>query len=69
MISRHHTTIEITPSTSASEGPTAWWWRLNTVCSAYSGLVPMSPKTTPSAPSEAAASGVLERGMPRWSRW
>ena len=26
-----------------------------TVCSAYSGLVPMSPKTIPSAPSDSAA--------------
>ena len=33
---------------------TAWLSALNTVCRAYSGLVPMSPKTTPSAPSVSA---------------
>src|SRR4051812_460840 len=32
----------------------AWLSTLKTVCSAYSGLVPMSPKTTPSAASVTA---------------
>ena len=48
-------TSEITPKTSASVALTAWWSAEKTVCNAYSGEVPMSPKTTPSAPSAIAA--------------
>src|SRR5579859_7601726 len=44
-------TSEITPYTSLGVVWTAWPLAVNTVCSAYSGLVPMSPNTTPSAPS------------------
>src|ERR1700759_5049266 len=39
------------PNTSARVGLTAPPSIPNTVCTAYSGLVPMSPNTTPSAPS------------------
>ena len=42
---------EITPNTSESVGLTAWPSIENTVCIAYSGLVPMSPKTIPIAPT------------------
>ena len=48
-------TSEITPYTSPRVGRTAPLSMENTVCSAYSGLVPMSPYTTPSAPSISAA--------------
>src|SRR5579884_1282738 len=44
-------TSEITPYTSLGVAWTAWRLAVNTVCRAYSGLVPMSPNTTPSAPS------------------
>src|SRR3954447_16498948 len=44
-------TIEITPYTSTDVGRTSLCLMLNTVCSAYSGLVPMSPNTTPRAPT------------------
>src|SRR6478672_12614097 len=47
-------TIEITPNTSSREGWTALWSALKTVCSEYSGLVPISPNTTPSAASARA---------------
>src|SRR6478735_6132684 len=42
-------TIEITPNTSSREGWTALCSALKTVCSEYSGLVPISPNTTPKA--------------------
>ena len=42
-------TSEITPYTSPGVGLHLAWSTEKTVCSAYSGLVPMSPKTTPSA--------------------
>ena len=48
-------TSEMTPKTSPSVGSTLLWSIEKTVCSAYSGLVPMSPKTTPSAPRVSAA--------------
>src|SRR5450631_3243466 len=47
-------TIEMTPKTSAGVGLTLLWSMLKTICSAYSGLVPISPKTTPRAPSASA---------------
>src|SRR3954453_19194076 len=36
-----------------------WWSAAKRVWSAYSGLVPMSPNTTPSAPSVSAAPAAL----------
>ena len=48
-------TIDTTPSTSLGVGCTRLWSMLNTVCIAYSGLVPMSPKTTPRAPMASAS--------------
>src|SRR4051812_50218192 len=51
-------TSETTPYTSAVVACTAWLSAVNTVCSAYSGLVPMSPKTTPRAPNASAATPV-----------
>ena len=44
---------------------TAWWSVVKTVCTAYSGLVPMSPKTTPSAPSASAAAPDLAASSAR----
>ncbi len=44
-------TSEMTPNTSPGVGRTAPLSIENTVCRAYNGLVPISPKTTPSAPS------------------
>ncbi len=46
---------EMTPNTSSGVGRTAPSLRAKTVCSAYSGLVPMSPNTIPSAASIKAA--------------
>ena len=40
----------------------------NTVCSAYSGLVPMSPKTTPSAASDQSAGRAVRRVLRRLLR-
>ena len=45
-----HTMVETTPRALSRVGSTIPPSRLNTVCIAYSGLVPMSPKTTPKAP-------------------
>ena len=44
-------TIEMMPNTSSRLGATALCSALNTVCKAYSGLVPISPNTTPRAAS------------------
>jgi len=44
-------TNEMTPYTPASFGLTAPSWAAKTVWRAYRGLVPISPKTTPSAPT------------------
>jgi hypothetical protein len=44
-----HTMSEQTPSTSATSGCCPGCGAMPT-CSVYRGLVPMSPKTTPSAP-------------------
>src|SRR5659263_390997 len=49
MIVMAQKTMEITPKTSWRVGSTALCCTLKTVCRAYSGLVPMSPNTTPSA--------------------
>ena len=54
-------TSEITPKTSLSVALTAKPSAEKTVCSAYSGLVPMSPKTTPRAPSASAVMPTLRR--------
>jgi hypothetical protein len=48
-------TSEITPKTSPRMARTAWWSAVEMVCMAYSGLVPISPNTTPSAPTVRAA--------------
>src|SRR6478609_11643769 len=45
-----HTMVETTPSALSRVGSTMPPSRLKTVCIAYKGLVPMSPKTTPRAP-------------------
>ena len=37
---------------------------LKSVCTVYSGLVPMSPKTTPRAPTARAACAVVRRPSP-----
>src|SRR3954453_2182004 len=59
-------TSEITPYTLACSGRTARSSNVKTVCSAYSGLVPMSPKTIPSAASVIAVRPLPdgERGSP-----
>lgn len=49
-----HRTSEMMPKMSTRLGSTMLWSRLNTVCRACSGLVPMSPNTTPSAASVSA---------------
>ena len=49
-------TSETTPYTSPGVGRTTPPFREKTIWSAYSGLVPMSPNTTPSAPTISAAS-------------
>jgi hypothetical protein len=38
-----------------------WWSAVKTVWRAYSGLVPMSPNTTPSAPRVSAAMPAVAR--------
>src|SRR5436305_7137430 len=48
-------TNDTAPYTSAAVGWTAPLSIENTVCSAYSGLVPMSPNTIPSAPRTSAS--------------
>src|ERR687888_700677 len=47
---------EMTPYTSPVDGSTACPSIANTVCTAYSGLVPMSPNTTPRAPTASPTS-------------
>src|SRR6266566_210153 len=58
-------TSEMTPYTSPAVGWTFPWSREKTVCSAYSGLVPMSPNTTPSAASISAPAGRCTAGAGR----
>ena len=57
--------IEITPKTSLGGRPDRAAVDRKTVCRAYSGLVPMSPKTTPSAATTSAGctdrTGALRR--------
>src|SRR5664280_1770825 len=48
-------TIEMIPKTSTGVGRTVLCSMLKAVCNEYSGLVPMSPKTTPSAPRVSTA--------------
>ena len=52
-------TSEITPCTSSWVGRTTPSSIEKTVCRAYRGEVPMSPKTTPRAPSARAAPPAL----------
>jgi hypothetical protein len=55
-------TSETTPYTSLGVGRTAPPFREKTIWSAYSGLVPISPKTTPSAPTISAATADRRTG-------
>src|SRR5262249_53616067 len=48
-------TSEITPYTCDCVACTAWLSDVKTACTAYNGLVPMSPYTTPRAPKARAA--------------
>ena len=48
---------------------TAPWLIEKTVCTAYRGLVPMSPKTTPSASSVRAALEDCDAGAPLLAMW
>src|SRR6476620_6626339 len=48
-------TREMTPKTSPGVVATMLWSTEKTVCKAYSGDVPMSPKTTPRAPRASPA--------------
>src|SRR5215472_9980278 len=55
MITTAQTISETTPYTfSVDTGTGCGSDGLNTVCTVYSGLVPISPKTTPKAPSSRA---------------
>jgi Pyridoxamine 5'-phosphate oxidase len=54
MIMSDQNTSDITPYTEARVTCTAWLSTVKTAWIAYSGLVPMSPNTTPSEPSVSA---------------
>ena len=60
-----HTIIDSTPMTFSAVGSTPWAL-LKHSFSAYSGLVPMSPYTTPSAVSVSSASFLPVAGSPTW---
>src|ERR1700753_1705398 len=57
---------EMTPKTLSRATLTGWGsLGSNSVCSVYSGLVPMSPKTTPSAPTANAPCAAARRLTPK----
>ena len=67
MITTAQNTSETTPNTEVgSTGTGRVALRLYTACRVYSGLVPMSPKTTPSAPiARAVCRSCLTSAIPR----
>ena len=57
-------TSEMTPRRRPVVACTAPWSSEKTVCIAYSGLVPMSPKTTPRADHQRGAADLGDPGAP-----